>query len=630
MDGRDVLTPAGQQGERRPASASPTAVSRLPATAESVRTGGASDVALRSKLGVALVAAAALASMAGFVDASVVNVAVPSISREFGANPVAIQWSITGYLLTAAALLLVAGALADRFGRRRVLVTGLLVMLVASVGCAAAPSFAVLIAARVVQGLGAALAVPSSLSLLNGALRREDRATGIGVWAGLASLGTLFGPFVGGWLVDQASWRAVFLLNVPLILGAILALRPVPESGATGGRLSLDGAGAVLAVAGLAGVIDGLTVGTKLGWSSPRVLAELIAGAACLVALVPTERRVRAPMLKLSLFSSRQFSAINAATVLLYGAQYAATYLLILRCELTLGYTAAQAGAALIPSSVIFIALSPASGALVGRVGPRRLMTGGTVAFTLAFLWLAQAGSGSYAGAILPGVILWGVALGLVVTPLTAAVLAAVSDADLGEASAISDVAARLGGAVLIALAPVLIGVNAGRGLAAALVDGYRPAMIVIAGLSLAAAVITFVFVRDGRTAPSRFAPPARTTAAACRMPRRRTRLPRRVTECASWARRLLQVFEKDATAPFDSAREAGAWYAPRHRSRWSLPPTTSYLITQARSKHSVRFRDATRWSSYWPAESIRQRTTSSTSSSCPSSRRCWLATPRS
>jgi predicted MFS family arabinose efflux permease len=267
--------------------------------------------------------------------------------------------------------------------------------------------------------------------------------------------------------------------------------------------------GAALAVVGLAGVIDGLTVGTKLGWTSPRVLVELVVGAACLIALVPTERRVRTPMLKLSLFASRQFSAINAATVLLYGAQYAATYLLILRCELTLGYTAAQAGAALIPSSVIFIALSPASGAVLGRVGPRRLMTAGMVTFALAFLWLAQARSGSYAEAILPGVVLWGVALGLVVTPLTAAVLAAVSDADLGEASAINDVAARLGGAIMIALVPLLIGVNAGRGLAAALMDGYQPAMIVLAGLAVLAAVVTVVFVRDGRTAPSRFAPPA-------------------------------------------------------------------------------------------------------------------------
>ncbi|MGY1694665.1 MULTISPECIES: DHA2 family efflux MFS transporter permease subunit [unclassified Geodermatophilus] len=456
-----------------------------------------------------MIAAAALASMAGFLDASVVNVAVPAISKDFGADLVSIQWSVTGYLLTAAALLLVGGALADRFGRRRVLVTGLCVMLAASVGCTVAPDFQLLIAARIVQGVGAALVVPSSLALLNGALRTEDRAAGIGIWAGLASLGTLFGPFVGGWLVDHTSWRAVFLLNVPLLLLALLALLPVPESRATRGRTSLDGIGAALAVIGLAAVIDGLTVAAKHGWTSPRVIAELVVGVLCLVALVPVERRVRTPMLDVSLFTSRQFSAINVATVLQYGAQYAATYLLVLRCQLVLGYDAAKAGAVLIPSSVIFIALSPLSGAVLKKLGPRRLMSAGMLVFACAALWLAQSGPGPYVRELLPGVVLWGLALGLLVTPLTAAVLAAVRDADLGEASAVNDVAARLGGAVMIALAPTLIGATAGDGLAAALMDGYRQAMVVLAALSVVAAVVTIAFVRDGRVAPSRMAPPA-------------------------------------------------------------------------------------------------------------------------
>jgi MFS family permease len=196
-------------------------------------------IPLRSGTGVGLIAATVLASMAGFLDASVVNVAVPAISRDLGASLVALQWTLTGYLLTAAALLLVSGALADRYGRRRVLVIGLLVMLLASVVCAVAPSFAVLIAARIIQGVGAALVVPSSLALLNGTLRVPDRAPGIGIWAGLASLGgLLIGPFVGGWLVDHASWRAVFLLNVPLIGVALLALLPVPESVTSRGRFS--------------------------------------------------------------------------------------------------------------------------------------------------------------------------------------------------------------------------------------------------------------------------------------------------------------------------------------------------------------------------------------------------------
>ena len=471
-------------------------------------------VALRSGPGSALVAASVLASMVAFLDASVVTVAVPAIGRELGAGVVALQWALTGYLLTAAALLLVSGALADRYGRRRVLVTGLLVMLVTSVACAAAPTVGVLIAARVLQGVGAALVVPSSLALLNGALRVRDRAPGIGVWAGLASLGSLVGPFVGGWLVDDVSWRAVFLLNVPLIGAALLALARVPESMRGHGALSLDGAGALLAVVGLAGLIDGLTTGPTEGWTSPRVVIGLVLGAVCLVALLPVERRVRAPMLQLSLFASRQFSAINAATVVYYGALAAAGYLVVLWCQLALGYTAAQAGAVLIPSSVVFLALSPVSGALARRVGPRWLMTAGILATGAGFVWLGVAGPGTYVETILPGALLWGVGLGLTVTPLTAAVLAAVDDDDLGEASAISDVAARLGGAVLVALVPVLIGLRAGGDLGGAVADGYRPAMVVLAVLCGVAAAISAVFVRDGRAedraaALPRFAPHA-------------------------------------------------------------------------------------------------------------------------
>jgi EmrB/QacA subfamily drug resistance transporter len=467
-------------------------------------------IPLRSGRGVALIAATVFASMAGFLDATVVNVAVPAIANDLGASLVALQWSLTGYLLTAASLLLVAGTLADRYGRRRVLVIGLLIMLVASVACALAPSFAVLIAARILQGVGAALVVPSSLALLNGTLQVPDRAPGIGIWAGLASLGgLLIGPFVGGWLVDHASWRAVFLLNIPLIVAALLALVRVPDSVASRGRFSLDVAGASLAVVGLAGLIDGLTAGPTVGWTSPRVIAGIVVGAVCLIALIPTERHVRAPMLKLSLFESHQFTAINVATVIFYGALAAAGYLLVLRCELTLGYTATAAGAILIPSSVIFLVLSPVSGALVRRIGPRRLMTAGILAVAVGFVWLALAGPGTYAETILPGVLLWGLGLGLTVTPLTAAVLAAVSDADLGEASAISDVASRLGGAIMTALVPVLIGVQAGRSLTEALAHGYRPAMIVLAGLCLVAAVISAIYVQDRKTAVPAFAPPA-------------------------------------------------------------------------------------------------------------------------
>ena len=350
---------------------------------------------LRSSTGIALIAATVLASGVASYDAYVVNVAVPAISRHFGASVTAIQWTLTSYLLAVAALLLVAGALADRFGRRRVLGIGLCVMIVSSILCASASSIDALIAARAVQGIGAALVVPTSLALLNGTLRESDRARGIGVWAGISTLATTVGPYAGGWLVDHASWRWVFLLNVPLILLALVALHRVPETSGTRRSLSLDVAGALLASLGLGGLIYALTDGAGSGWTSARILIAFIVGGLALVALLPVERRRREPMLRLSLFSSRQFDAINAATVLFYGALSAAGYLIVIQLELKLGYTATQAGAALIPSTVVFLFLAPFSGALVQRIGPRWLMVAGILLVAVSQVWFAEVGPGS-------------------------------------------------------------------------------------------------------------------------------------------------------------------------------------------------------------------------------------------
>jgi EmrB/QacA subfamily drug resistance transporter len=475
----------------------------------------APQVALRSRTGAALIAATVLASATTAVDANVIKVAVPAIGRSLGASVMALQWTLTGYLLAVAALLLLAGALSDRFGRRRLLAIGLLVMLVASVLCAVAPSIGVLIVARVIQGIGAALVVPTSLALLNGTFRDADRARGIGLWAGLETLGSTVGPYVGGWLVDRGSWRYVFLLNIPLILGGLLALRHVPESGRESGRFSLDVRGALLTVAGLGGVIYALTAGPSSGWLSAPVLVAAAFGVIGLALLVPAERRLRAPMLRLALFASRQFDAINVMTLVLYGALGAASYLVILQCELRLDYSAAQAGAALIPESVVFLLLAPLSGALVAWVGPRWLMTGGTLAVAAAFFWLSAAHAGeSYATAVLPGALLWGLGIGVAVTPLTAAVLAAVGDADLGEASGINDAASRIGGVVVVALVPVLIGATGGRSYGSALAHGYQPAMLVMGGLAVAAALVTAVFVTDRRGPAARIA--ARAPEAGC------------------------------------------------------------------------------------------------------------------
>jgi EmrB/QacA subfamily drug resistance transporter len=472
---------------------------------------GSSLVPLRSPTGAALIAATVLASGVASYDAFVVNVAVPAIGRRFDAGVAAIQWTLTSYLLAVAALLLISGALADRFGRRRVLAIGLCVMGVASVLCAIASSIETLIAARAVQGIGAALVVPTSLALLNGTLEVRDRARGIGVWAGLSTLATTAGPFAGGWLVDHASWRWVFLLNLPLIVLALVALRRVPETSGERRPLSLDATGALLAVLGLGGVINALTDGAGAGWTSPRILIAFLVGGLSLVALVPVERHRRAPMLRLSLFASRQFDAINVVTVLFYGALTAAGYLIVVQLQLHLGYSATQAGAALIPVTLVFLVLAPLSGTLVTRIGPRRPMVAGILLVGVSQVWLARLHPDSgYASAILPAALVRGVGLGLAVTPLTAAVLAAVGDADLGEASAINDAASRVGGVIALALVPVLIGVTAGGSLADTLASGYQPAMVAIGGLSAGGAVVAWLFVSDEPSVAPRMAAPDR------------------------------------------------------------------------------------------------------------------------
>ena len=463
-----------------------------------------SPAALRSRTGIALIAATVLSSGVAAYDAYVVNVAVPAIGHRFGASVAEIQWTLTSYLLSVAALLLLAGALADRFGRRRVLTIGLLVMTGSSIFCASAQSIGVLIAARAVQGVGAALVIPTSLALLNGTLRVEDRARGIGIWAGLSTLATTVGPFVGGWLIDHASWRWVFLLNLPLIILALLALRGVPETAGPTRSLSLDVVGALLAILGLGGLIYALTDGAESGWSSARVLVAFVIGGLSLVALVPAERRRRAPMLKLSLFASRQFDAINVVTILFYGTLTASAYLIVVQLQLSLGYTATQAGAALIPVTAIFLVVAPLSGGLVSRIGPRWPMVAGILLVGVSDAWLAQLHHNSdYLAAFLPPALVQGVGLGLSVTPLTAAVLAAVGDGDLGEASAVNNAASRVGGVIAIALVPVLLGVGAGTTLAMSLATGYRFAMIVIGGVCVSSALVAWLFVSDsGKVVP--------------------------------------------------------------------------------------------------------------------------------
>ncbi len=457
-------------------------------------------VVLRSRTGAALIAATVLASASCSLDAGASQVAIPAIGRSLHAGVAGVQWTLTGYLLAVAALLLLSGALADRFGRRRLMTVGMCTMLLAAVVCSLAPSIGVLIGARIAQGIGGAMVVPSSLAMLNGTLRSADRARGIGIWAGLETLAISVGPYVAGWLVDDVSWRVVYLLSAPLIVIGLVVLRQVPEIASGRRGQPIDMIGGALAVLGLGALVYALTAGPRDGWLTAQVIVSGVLGIGALTVLVLVETHRRSPMLRLSLFASRQFDAINVSTFVLYGALGAAAYLVFLQCELHLGYSAAQAGAALIPETVMFLILAPISGILVAQFGPRWLMVVGILLVAAGLIWISNAHHGqSYAAAILPGAVLWGTGIGIAVTPLTAAVLAAVPDADLGEASGINDASARVGGLLMIALVPALIGATGGETLAGALRGGFQTAMLVMAGLCGLAALISAVFVTDER-----------------------------------------------------------------------------------------------------------------------------------
>ncbi len=484
-------------------------------------------VELRSAEGRALVAATALSSTVAFLGAYVVYVAVPAIGEDLGSSPAGMQWIVTSYLLALAALILIAGALVDHVGRRPVLQIGLLVTVGSSVLCSVAPTTEALVAARLLQGAGAALIVPSSLAMLSGTLRIADRARGIGVWAGLATLGTTVGPYVGGWLIDQASWRYVFVVNVPLGLAALMAVNVVPRVGG-GRRLTApDLSGGLLSVTGLSTAVYALATGPTAGWSDAGVLVAAAAGVLCLAALVPVERSQRDPLLPVVLLRSRQLVGINVATLLLYGAVAAASYLVALQCQVRLGYSATAAGAAFVPQSVAFLLLSPVAGALVVRTGARALMVWGAVVTAVAFVWLSAAGPGDdYLTAVLPGAVLWGVGLGLAVAPLTASVLAAVEDRDLGAASALNDAASRVGAVLVVALVPALLG--GGHDLDEALSRGYQTAMGLMGALALAAALVIRVVMTNRVTEVPHMVPPP--TVHGCALPHPERAHPNAIT----------------------------------------------------------------------------------------------------
>lgn len=397
---------------------------------------------------------AVLASGMAFIDASAVNVALPVLQRELAASTAEVQWVVNGYTLPLSALILLGGSLGDRFGRRRVFLWGVGVFGVASALCAMAPGPATLIAARVLQGVGGALVVPSSLALIGAAFAPADRARAIGTWAGAAALTTAAGPVLGGWLVDALSWRWVFLVNLPFAAAAlVIALwrlppdAPAPRAGPT------DWAGAALATLGLGLVCWAMIAAGEGQWRAAVLLPGLL-GLLLLAVFLRVEARAAAPLVPLGLFRSRVFAGANLLTLLLYAALSGALFLLPFELIRLHGYSAAGVGAALLPFTLIMGGLSRWAGGLVGRFGLRAPLVLGPVLAGLAFtLWALPRPGLGYWGDVFPAMLLLGLGMTIAVAPLTAAVMGAVDEASAGAASGINNAAARLAGLFAVAAA---------------------------------------------------------------------------------------------------------------------------------------------------------------------------------
>ena len=450
-------------------------------------------------------AATVLGSSMAFIDGSVVNIALPAMQRELASGSsglAAMQWVVNAYLLALGSLVLIGGALGDRYGRRRIFLAGIALFSLASAACGLAPNAAALIGARAVQGMGAALLVPSSLAIIGAVFSGEARGKAIGTWAAWAAITGAAGPVLGGWLVDQWSWRAIFFLNLPLgAATAWLALSAVPDSRDPEAPPHLDWLGAALAAAGLGGVTWGLTLAPERGWGAAPVWGALAAGVALLAAFVVSQAKGRAPMMPLPLFRSRDFSGANMVTLLLYAALSGSLFFFPFVLVGVFGYSATQAGAALLPFSVVMGALSPTMGRLAVRWGARTMLTLGAAVTAAGMALLALPGEGAtYWAGFFPAMLVFGLGMTIAVAPLTTTVMAAVPAAHAGLASGVNNAVARVAGLLAVAAIGALgawaLGGPIESATPQALLRAFRLALAACVLCALAAAACAFLWLR--------------------------------------------------------------------------------------------------------------------------------------
>ena len=454
-------------------------------------------VPLASRRGRWIVVATVLGSSIALLDATVVNVALPRIGSDLGAGIDGLQWVVTGYTLTLAAFILLGGALGDRYGRRLIFIIGTVAFAVTSAACGLAPNETALIVARLAQGVAGALLTPGSLALLSAAIDERDRGAAIGAWSGFGGIAAAIGPLFGGWLVEAISWRAVFLINIPvaaLVVGITLAAVPESRSSVASGHVDVPGS--VVVAAGLGALTYGFITTSVL---------TIGAGIVLMCAFVVIELRSAGPLVPPRLFTSRLFSVTNIVTFVVYMALSGVFFILGLELQLVSGYSPLAAGAATVPITVVMLMLSSATGRWAQVHGPRTPMVVGPLLAAVGLVLLLRTGPDvSYLVDVLPGVMVFGLGLAVLVAPLTSTVLGAVSGDDAGVASGVNNAVARTAGLVAVAALPAVAGIgNAALNDAALFDSAFDTSMWICAGLLVLGAAAALLIERPEKPAPS-------------------------------------------------------------------------------------------------------------------------------